>query len=81
MKCFKCGTENKDGAKVCKKCGSSLISQSIPVWQPTWKWHIKVLIIIYVSLIIVYFFLNWLLKPYMRKLPPEITPWLEQKKK
>jgi len=78
MKCQKCGVENKPGAKFCKKCGSALIIT--PIWKPTWKWHLKTLIIIYVILIVVFFTLNFILKPYMRKLPSDITPWLNHQK-
>lgn len=77
MKCQYCGTENKQDAKICKKCGKPLVV--VPVWKPSLTWHLKVLGIIYVCLILLFFLLNYLLKPYMRKLPPEITPWLQQK--
>lgn len=30
MKCQKCGTENKEGAQYCKKCGSSLLVNNQP---------------------------------------------------
>ncbi len=77
MKCPNCNIENKPEAKFCKKCGQSLIIQ--PVWKPTWIWHIKVLLVIYVVLILLFFLLNNLLKPFMRELPKEITPWLQKK--
>lgn len=77
MKCQHCGAENKEEAKVCKKCGKSLVVA--PVWKPTLKWHLKVLGIIYICLILLFFLLNYLLRPYMRKLPPDITPWLQRK--
>jgi len=75
MKCQKCGTDNKPEFKNCRKCGTPL--EVKPVWKPGWKWHLKTLGIIYAVLIAVFFFLNWLLKPYMRKLPENITPWLQ----
>ena len=75
MKCYKCGTENKAEIKACRKCGAPLVTK--PVWKPTWKWHLKILGIIYLSLIAIFFLLNWLLKPYMRKLPQDVTPWLK----
>ncbi|MFN3966988.1 MAG: zinc-ribbon domain-containing protein [Endomicrobiia bacterium] len=78
MKCPKCNTENKDDAKFCKKCGAELIIK--PVWRPTWKWHIKVLCAIFLFLIVVFFVLNALFKPYMRKLPEDVTPWLSQER-
>lgn len=75
MKCPTCKTENKDAAKACKKCGSIFNVQ--PLWSPSWKWHAKALGIIYISLILIYFLLNWFLKPYLREIPPEVTPWLK----
>lgn len=75
MKCIHCGIMNKPEAKVCKKCGKPLIIE--PLWKPTLKWHLKVLAIIYVCLIIIFLLLNHMLKPFMRKLPAEITPWLQ----
>ncbi|OGS20877.1 MAG: hypothetical protein A2252_00580 [Elusimicrobia bacterium RIFOXYA2_FULL_39_19] len=75
MKCPKCNVENKEEAKVCKKCGTSLALK--PVWTPNWQWHAKTLGIIFGVLIILFFSLNALFKPYMRKLPKDITPWLK----
>jgi hypothetical protein len=77
MKCPSCQVDNKDGAKSCRKCGMNL--QLPPLWQPTWAWHRKTLGIIYVVLIVVFFVARGWLKPYVRKLPPEITPWLHPK--
>ncbi len=79
MKCQNCGFVNKPDAKICKKCSQPLIIE--PLWKPTLLWHLKVLGIIYVILMVVFFLLNHLLKPYMRQLPPEITPWLHQNEK
>ncbi len=76
MRCNVCNTENKDASKNCKKCGKPLLLS--PIWSPTWKWHAKTLGMIYVGLILLYFFLNSLLKPYLRELPPEVTPWLKK---
>lgn len=76
MKCYKCMTENKEGLKNCRKCGTDLNPQ--PLWRPTWKWHFKTLMIIYGVLIVVFFALNILLKPYMRQIPEDITPWLKK---
>jgi hypothetical protein len=77
MKCPGCSAENKDNASHCKKCGASLIA----MWSPTKQWHLKTLAVIYAGLIILYFVLNWLLKPYMREIPPEVTPWLKKAQK
>ncbi len=78
--CPNCKTENKIKARNCKKCGWDL---SMPaVWIPTWKWHLKVLGIIYTVLVVGYFVANALLKqlppPYnLRNIPKEVTPWLK----
>ena len=80
IKCPSCGKENKDTAKTCKKCGVELTVPS-GFWMTDWKWHFKVLSIIYVSLIILYFAISTLLSrvspPYrVREIPKEMTPWL-----
>lgn len=80
MKCKKCGTENKDTVKTCKKCGASLVAVE-PIWRPTWKWHLRALLTIYLFLTVVYFAVSLLLsrapEPYrLRERPKEITPWL-----
>jgi len=77
MKCPSCQADNKDGSKSCRKCGMNL--QLPPLWQPTWAWHRKTLLIIYAVLIVTFFLVRAWLKPYVRKLPPEITPWLHPK--
>ena len=77
MKCPQCQADNKDQAKSCRKCGANL--QLPPIWQPTWRWHAKTLGIIYVVLIVLFFVMKSLLKPYIRHLPPEVTPWLHPK--
>ncbi len=82
MKCLVCQTDNKDGAKVCRKCGVDL--NLPPLWRPDWKWHAKVLGVIYVVLIALYFgisnFLGRIPEPYrMRQIPSEVTPWLQSK--
>ena len=46
------------------------------VWLPSLKWLIPVLIILYVVIIVIFFVTNYFLKPYMRDIPKEITPWL-----
>lgn len=76
MKCLSCSVDNKDNARICKKCGMALNVE--PIWSPTWAWHAKTLGVIYVCLIVVFFALNWLLKPYLRDIPPEVTPWLQK---
>jgi hypothetical protein len=75
VKCPACGIDNKENAKNCRKCGAVLNIQ--PMWSPTWEWHGKALAAIYAGLIVLFFALNWFLKPYMRQIPPEITPWLK----
>ncbi len=76
MKCPSCNAENKDNAAACKKCGGPFVVQAL--YSPSKEWHIKTLGIIYGALIFVFFFLNWVLKPYMRQIPPEVTPWLHK---
>ncbi len=53
-----------------------------PTWQPTWRWHAKVLAVIYVVLTGAYFavssFLSRVPPPYkLREVPKEITPWMK----
>jgi len=79
MKCPNCGQENKQGLLICKKCARDMTLP--PAWFPGWKWHIKTLAIIYLSLIVFFFaarhFLRKLPPPYnIRTLPAETTPWL-----
>lgn len=81
MKCIVCQTDNKEGARVCRKCGVDMDTK--PLWQPTWRWHAQVLGVIYVVLIVAYFaissFLSRVPEPYrMREVPKEITPWLNK---
>ena len=75
MKCPKCHNENREGARSCKKCGFEFASDAI--WKPTWKWHLKTLAVIYSVLIVLFFVLNIVLKPYLRQIPKDITPWLK----
>ncbi len=77
MKCPQCQVENKDLAKSCRKCGMNL--QLPPLWQPTWAWHAKTLGIIYAVLIVLFFTAKSVLKPYVRHLPAEVTPWMHGK--
>ena len=78
MKCPACGVDNKNEQRFCRKCGRPMAVA--PVWKPGWSWHLKTLGIIYVCLIIAFFAINALLKPYMRTLPKDITPWLHRQK-
>lgn len=82
MKCLNCGQENKDAAKVCKKCSRDISVP--PAWFPDIRWHMKTLGIIYACLIVFYFGVSYALrqlpKPYyVRKIAPEMTPWLKRK--
>ena len=79
MKCPGCGYDNKEGIKLCKKCGRDLTVS--PPWFPDYKWHLKTLGIIYAVTAVFYFIataaLKKLPKPYdIRHVPPEMTPWL-----
>lgn len=81
MKCTSCGQENKDSAKMCRKCGRDLTIP--PAWFPDARWHLKTLGAIYLALTVLYFgvtyFLKSLPKPYhVRALPIEMTPWLRK---
>ncbi len=86
-RCPQCGTENKDKAKFCRKCktrfdetlpSSSQQGEQMMVWRPDWKWHIKTLLIIYVVIVAFYFAMNAILKPYIRHIPEDVTPWLKK---
>ncbi|MCK5106375.1 MAG: hypothetical protein KAQ76_02330 [Elusimicrobiales bacterium] len=79
MKCPNCGYENRAALKLCKKCSRDLTIA--PVWFPNWKWHLKTLSWIYLTLIAVFFIASFLLRklppPYdIREIPPQMTPWL-----
>ncbi|MFH1414711.1 MAG: hypothetical protein ABIH89_01325 [Elusimicrobiota bacterium] len=50
MKCPACGKLNKEKRERCKHCGISMVES----WQPSLKWNIKVLCIIYGVLILLY---------------------------
>jgi hypothetical protein len=77
IKCPTCSAENKDQAKACRKCGVNLQLQ--PLWRPTWAWHGRTLAIVYAIVIVVFFIVRAWLKPYVRQLPPDITPWMHGK--
>jgi len=47
-----------------------------PLWQPSWQWHGRALLIIYAVIIALFLVLRVALKPYVRRLPDDITPWL-----
>ena len=47
-------------------------------WMPTFTWLCKSFLVIMVFLVVAFFSLNFLLKPYMRDIPSEITPWLDK---
>ena len=79
VKCVGCGSENKENAKTCRKCGRDMAVP--PAWQPDAAWHLKTLGVIYVALTVFYFgvtaVLSKLPRPYeLRNIPVEMTPWL-----
>lgn len=81
MKCPACQLDNKENAKTCRKCGADMNAE--PLWKPTWKWHAKVLGVIYAVLVVAYFgistFLSKIPQPYrMREVPKDVTPWLQK---
>ncbi|MBL8023759.1 MAG: hypothetical protein JNK54_05690 [Elusimicrobia bacterium] len=52
-------------------------------WRPTWRWHLKALVGIYVFCAIFYLavdrWLSSLPEPYaLRDIPVELTPWLKK---
>lgn len=52
-------------------------------WWPTWRWHLKALMGIYVFCAVFYFavdhWLSRLPEPYaLRDIPMELTPWLKK---
>ncbi len=51
MKCPRCGKDNKGGRESCKNCKLSFTED----FKPSLKWDIKVLGIIYILLIALYF--------------------------
>ncbi len=83
MKCTNCGQENRPNVRFCKKCGTDLTLP--PPWFPGWRWHLKALSWIYLSVIAGFFVVSYLLHqlkpPYnQRQIPPEMTPWLNPHK-
>ncbi len=80
MKCPNCGLDNKETAKLCKKCARDLTVA--PAWFPDWNWHMRALGVIYGVLIVMYLSVSFVLRklpePYhIRKIAPEMTPWLK----
>jgi hypothetical protein len=45
-------------------------------WKPSYEWYLKAFAIVLGVLTVLFFTLNIVLKPYMRQINPEITPWL-----
>lgn len=83
MKCPNCAQENKASTRFCKKCGRDLTLP--PVWFPDWRWHLRALSWIFLSLIAIFFAVSHLLHrlppPYhQRDIPKEMTPWLNPHK-
>ena len=52
--------------------------KELETWMPSLSWFCKTFIIIFSCLVIIFFTLNFLLKPYMRDIPMEVTPWLDK---
>ncbi|MDR1696450.1 MAG: hypothetical protein LBR69_07500 [Endomicrobium sp.] len=64
--------------KIKEASGTAENGEKILAWQPNYKWLAKTAAIIFAALIAVFFTLNIVLKPYMREIPAEITPWLDK---
>jgi hypothetical protein len=47
------------------------------LWRPSYLWYFKTFAIVLGVLIILFFILNITLKPYMRQINSELTPWLK----
>lgn len=47
-------------------------------WMPSLKWLSKYFFIIVLFIMASFFILNFLLKPYMRDIPMDVTPWLDK---
>jgi hypothetical protein len=54
-------------------------NSKVQVWKPTYSWYLRVFVIVFGLLLILFFILNIVLKPYMREINPELTPWLNNK--
>ena len=52
------------------------INKEEKTWFPSLKWLCEIFLMIVFFIVIAFFILNFLLKPYMRDIPIEITPWL-----
>lgn len=79
--CSECGFNLRNIKEKTKKQSENKVDSEnleLPLWRPTWKWHLKTLSIIYAALLIIFFMLNILLKPYLRQIPKDITPWLNK---
>ncbi|MDR2251553.1 MAG: hypothetical protein LBD98_01765 [Endomicrobium sp.] len=49
------------------------------LWKPSYEWYLKTFVIVLGTLTFLFFTLNIVLKPYMREICPELTPWLNGK--
>ena len=83
MKCLNCSQENRPAVKFCKKCGVDLTMP--PAWFPDWRWHLKTLSWIYLTLMAAFFVISFALHklppPHdQRQIPLEMTPWLNPHK-
>lgn len=53
-------------------------------WSPSWRWHARALLGIFLFLAVFYFVVDRMLsrlpEPYRLRVPPqEVTPWLKKK--
>jgi hypothetical protein len=46
-------------------------------WRPFYSWYIKTCAVVLGVLTVLFFTLNIVLKPYMRQINLELTPWIK----
>jgi hypothetical protein len=47
------------------------------LWRPSYLWYFKTSVVVLGVLAVIFFTLNIVLKPYMRQINPELTPWIK----
>ncbi|MFN0118505.1 MAG: hypothetical protein ACKVQC_09475 [Elusimicrobiota bacterium] len=82
MKKQKGSKSNQPQGSEASPLSESIAISSESLWIPTWAWHLKTLLIIYVLLTVAYFLISSFLlkipKPYkLREVPKEVRPWIK----